>query len=192
MLGLGRDYKEFGVRVVPSRKSPDPKITVSSPSPSPVWHYGVIDTRRRRDDYNASARDRTMLKVYFLLSFFILLNSSYCDPQKQDQRLSSLESEVKQLKDKVAKLEQKQAARPEHNYELRKEGSRTFRFDPATGDMCIQLTSPADWKIKETRSKGCDCTDAFKHWEGMSLETDQLRQSAQNYYDHAVKSACGT
>jgi hypothetical protein len=33
------------------------------------------------------------------------VNSDDCDPQKQNQRISSLESEVKQLKDKVAELE---------------------------------------------------------------------------------------
>jgi hypothetical protein len=80
-----------------------------------------------------------MLRIGFLLSLLLLVNSDDCDPQKQNQRISSLESEVKQLKDKVAELEQKQPATPEHRYELRNEGFRTFRFDPATGDTCIQL-----------------------------------------------------
>jgi hypothetical protein len=130
-----------------------------------------------------------MLRIGFLLSLLLLVNGDDCDPQKQNQRISSLESEVKQLKDQVAELEQKQAAAPEHHYELRSEGSRTFRFDPATGDTCIQLASDADWKRKETKEHSCDCTDAFQHWEGMAGRTDQEQQ---NYYNHVVKSACGT
>jgi hypothetical protein len=57
-----------------------------------------------------SARSRTMLRIGFVLSLLLLVNSDDCDPQKQNQRISSLESEVKQLKDKVAELEQKQAS----------------------------------------------------------------------------------
>jgi hypothetical protein len=129
-----------------------------------------------------------VLKVCFLLSFFVLLNSSDCDPQKQDQRISSLESDVKQLKDKVAELEQKQTATPEHHYELRNEGFRTFRFDPATGDTCIKLTSEADWKRKETKEQSCACTDASEHYLTMQLGTD----AAQGYFDTIVKPACGT
>lgn len=132
-----------------------------------------------------------MLRIGFLLSLLLLVNTDDCDPQKQNQRISSLESEVKQLKDKVAELEQKQAAVPEHHYELRSEGSRTFRFDPATGDTCIQLASDADWKRKETKEHSCDCTDAFQRWEGMPTRTDQQQQTAQNYYNILVKPACG-
>jgi hypothetical protein len=132
-----------------------------------------------------------MLKVCFLLSLFILLNSSDCDPQKQDQRISSLEAEVKQLKDKVAELEQKQTATPEHHYELRNEGFRTFRFDPATGDTCIKLTSTADWKRKETMSQSCACTDASQQWLDMPKVNDQQQKAANNYFDVIVKPACG-
>jgi hypothetical protein len=130
-----------------------------------------------------------MLRIGFVPSLLLLVNSDDCDPQKQNQRISSLESEVKQLKDKVAELEQKQTATPEHHYELRNEGFRTFRFDSATGDTCIKLTSEADWKRKETKEQSCDCTDAFQHWEGIVGRTDQEQQ---NYYNHAVKRACGT
>jgi hypothetical protein len=118
-----------------------------------------------------------MLRTGFVLSFLLLVNSDDCDPQKQNQRISSLEAEVKQLKGKVAELEQKQAGVPEHLYELRSEGSRTFRFDPATGEICIQLAPDADWKRKEIKEHSCDCTDAFQHWEGMAGRTDQEQQN---------------
>jgi hypothetical protein len=128
-----------------------------------------------------------MLRIGFVLSLLLLVNSDDCDPQKQNQRISSLESEVKQLKDKVAELERNQAATPEHHYELRNEGFRTFRFDPATGDICIQLTSDADWKRKETKAQSCACTDASEHYLTMQLGTD----AAQGYFDTIVKPACG-
>lgn len=128
-----------------------------------------------------------MLRIGFVLSLVLLVNSDDCDPQKQNQRISSLESEVKQLKDKVAELEQKQTAAPEHHYELRNEGFRTFRFDPATGDTCIKLTSTADWKRKETKAQSCECTDASDQYLKMQMWTDE----AKNYYAYAVKPACG-
>jgi len=129
-----------------------------------------------------------MLRIGFLLSLLLLVSGDDCDPQKQNQRISSLESEVKQLKDKVTELEQKQAAVPDHHYELRNEGFRTFRFDPATGDTCIQLTSDADWKRKETKAQSCACTDASEHYLTMQIGTD----SAQSYFNTIVKPACGT
>lgn len=128
-----------------------------------------------------------MLRIGFVLSLVLLVNSNDCDPQKQDQRISSLEAEVKQLKDKVAELERKQAAAPEHRYELRSEGFRTFRFDPSTGETCIQLTSDADWKRKETKAQSCACTDASEHYLTMQLGTDP----AQSYFNTIVQPACG-
>lgn len=132
-----------------------------------------------------------MLRIGFVLSLVLLVNSDDCDPQKQDQRISCLESDVKQLKDKVAELE-KQKATPEHHYELRNEGFRTFRFDPATGDTCIQLTSTADWKRKETKTQSCECRDITEIYLAMPRVTDQQQKGAEDYYNFMVKSACGT
>src|SRR5713101_3671076 len=108
-----------------------------------------------------------MLKVSCcLLSVFALLTSTGCDLQKQDDKIRSLEADVKQLKAEVAALKQKPQA-PEHHYELRNQGLRTWRFDPATGDTCIQLTATTDWKSKETKSQSCACSDAMQHWMEM-------------------------
>ena len=132
-----------------------------------------------------------MLRIGFVLSLLLLVNSDDCDPQKQNQRISSLESEVKQLKDKVAELERKQAATPEHHYELRNEGFRTWRFDSATGETCIQLTSEADWKRKETKAESCDCADKSQHYTEMPGGNDQREKTADNYYKFVVQPACG-
>ena len=133
-----------------------------------------------------------MLKAIFLLSLFVLLDSDDCDPHKQNEKIRSLEADVKQLKTDVNELKQKQEkAASEHHYELRNEGFRTFRFDPATGDTCIQLTNPADWKRKETKAQSCDCSDKTQHYVEMPSGTDQQEKSSQFYYNFIVKPACG-
>lgn len=142
-------------------------------------------------DYTALSEDKIMVKIAFLLSLFILLDSSDCDPQKQDERTRALETDVKQLKVDVAELKQRQNAVPEHHYELRNEGTRTFRFDSATGETCIQLASADDWKRKETKLQSCDCTDSSARYSAMPQRSDAERMSAQNYYDILVKPACG-
>jgi hypothetical protein len=48
-----------------------------------------------------------MLKAAFIVSLFILLDASECDPQKQDARIGLLEADVRQLKAEVAELKEK-------------------------------------------------------------------------------------
>ena len=129
-----------------------------------------------------------MLKLGFLLCLLILLQSSDCNSQKQDQRITSLESDVKQLKADIAELKQKKAE-PEHHYELRSEGFRTFRFDPATGETCIQLTTDADWKRKGTKAQSCNCYDLRQQFLEMPRNTDAERQYATTFSGF-VKDAC--
>lgn len=126
-----------------------------------------------------------MHKAIFLTCLVVLVNSSGCDQQEQDKRIRSLESAVQQLKADVIQLKLKP---PEHHYELRAEGLRTWRFDPATGN--IQLTSEADWKRKETKSQSCECADKTQHYVEMP-NTEQLNKLADQYYNFQVKPACG-
>jgi len=129
-----------------------------------------------------------MPKAMLLFCLLILLDTSDCDTQKQSDRINSLEADVKQLKIAVAELKQKPS---EHHYELRTEGSRTFRFDPATGRTCIQLTSDADWKRKETQFQSCDCHDKTDHWLKMPNDTAEREKQVETYYERFVRSACG-
>lgn len=129
-----------------------------------------------------------MRRAAFVVSILIVLNSSDCDPQKQNNRISQLEADVKQLKADVVELKQKPR---EHHYELRNEGFRTWRFDPTTGDTCIQLTSEADWKRKQTMSESCGCADSYDRWYQMPKNTNEEKQAASNYYEWFVKSSCG-
>jgi len=129
-----------------------------------------------------------MSKATLMLCLLILLDTSDCDPQKQNEKINALEADVKQLKIEVAQLKQKP---PEHHYELRSEGFRTFRFDPSTGETCIQLTSPADWKRKETKAQSCECSDESQEWTKMPKGTDEERTAASTIYNLMVKPACG-
>jgi hypothetical protein len=67
------------------------------------------------------------------------------------------DEQIKDLTAKVAVLEAKPKA--EHHYEFRDQGYRTWRFDPATGTSCIQLTTNADWKKPETIRQSCQYRD---------------------------------
>ena len=76
-------------------------------------------------------------------------------PSTKEQRQQKQAQEIPQLKTQIAELEKK----PEHQYELRNVALRTWRFDPATGDSCIQLTTEADWKKAETIRQSCEYQD---------------------------------
>jgi hypothetical protein len=66
------------------------------------------------------------------------------------------DEKIQELTKRVTALEQKPVV---HHYELRNEGSRVFRFDPDSGQSCISLASPADWKNPETTRQGCPYQD---------------------------------
>ena len=77
-------------------------------------------------------------------------------PSDADKKQQQQAQEIQELKTRIAELENK---KPEHHYELRTLGYRTWRFDPATGDSCIQFSTDADWKKVETIRQGCEYQD---------------------------------
>jgi hypothetical protein len=82
-------------------------------------------------------------------------------PDSRDER-------VKQLSARIAELEAKPV---EHHYELRNEGSRSFRFDPTTGESCIQLATKEDWKHLETQRQSCPYEDFMKEHPDTAIAT---------------------
>jgi hypothetical protein len=101
----------------------------------------------------------------FLLCLCAGLVSLGCDEYVERSKYDDAAKEASQAK---LELEQTKAAleackkKPEHHYELRNEGFRTFRFDSSTGDTCIKLTSDADWKRPETIREGCQYQDYLR------------------------------
>lgn len=93
------------------------------------------------------------------------------------------DQQIKELSEKVATLEAKPKA--EHHYELRNDGLRTFRFDPETGETCIQLTTKQDWKRPETIRQGCQ----YQDWVNASGATGRDTLSAECLLVN-VKTAC--
>ena len=88
-----------------------------------------------------------------LLGFVACQDSAKADgPKPPDPR----DQQIQELKTRLAQLESKPK---EHHYELRQEGLRTFRFNPETGDTCIQLTTPQDWKKADTIRQSCTYVD---------------------------------
>ncbi len=82
----------------------------------------------------------------------------------------------------AAKNAEKPGPPKEHHYQLVKEGYRTFRFDPSTGDTCIQLTTPEDWKRPETKRQQCEYLDALRDAGAGSLSLDQIH-AINCFYD---------
>ena len=81
----------------------------------------------------------------------------YVEKQKYDK----LTQENADLKKQLAQKEEEIKNTPHHHYSLHADGFRTFRFDSDTGQTCIQLTTPTDWKRPDVKSQSCDCTDLF-------------------------------
>jgi hypothetical protein len=93
---------------------------------------------------------------YGLYAYFDKKPSETDQKQQQQQQQAQ---EIQELKAKITELENK---KPEHRYELRTLGFRTWRFDPATGDSCIQFSTATDWKKAETKRQGCEYQDMVK------------------------------
>jgi hypothetical protein len=83
--------------------------------------------------------------------------AGYIEKAKYDK----LEQQNAELKKQLAQKDEEIRKAPHHHYSLHIEGFRTFRFDSDTGQTCIQLTTPADWKQKETKLQSCNCQDLF-------------------------------
>jgi hypothetical protein len=127
----------------------------------------------------------------FLLCLCAGLVCSGCDQFVEREKYDAATKEAAQAKQELEKtkaaLEACKQKPPEHHYELRQEGLRTFRFDPATGETCVKLTSPADWKKPETIRQGCEYLD----YVNANPYSDEIKTTnfAECYFV-GVKSSC--
>lgn len=90
-----------------------------------------------------------------LLTLCACEDLGYVEKAKYDQEVR----ENADLKKQLAQKDDEIKNTPKHHYSLHREGFRTFRFDADTGETCVQLTTPADWKNPDVKRQSCDCTD---------------------------------
>ena len=110
------------------------------------------------------------LLIFLLLSLCACEQAGYIEKAKYDK----LVQENAELKKQLAEKEEEIKKTPRHHYSLHREGLRTFRFDADTGQTCVQLTSPEDWKRKDTKEQSCDCQDLLA--EGIGQSGDDVRK----------------
>jgi hypothetical protein len=59
-------------------------------------------------------------------------------------------------KDELKKVrEQAELGKHINRYQMRTEGYRTWRFDTATGKLCLLLTSESEWKNLDIAGENC-------------------------------------
>jgi hypothetical protein len=85
--------------------------------------------------------------------------AKYDESQKQ---VSSLTKQLKEMTDNTMEANSKWAECRAHKYQLVPSGMRTWRFDTVTGKSCVQLTTAADWKSKNTKAESCACEDLLQ------------------------------
>ncbi len=122
------------------------------------------------------------LIVLGVIGYGIWAGVSWGKDKLSDHAADPRDQEIKELK---ARIDQLEAKPKEHHYELRNDGLRTFRFDPETGDTCIQLTTKDDWKRTETIRQGCPYNDFLANHQNDPKAYDK----AECWYVNS-KSAC--
>jgi hypothetical protein len=105
-----------------------------------------------------------MKNVTFVLAALMLFCLSACDQyqvidtQDANKKLINLKTcncEVLS-KDELKKLqEQAELGKHINRYQMRTEGYRTWRFDTATGKICLLLTIDSEWKKPDVELQNC-------------------------------------
>lgn len=97
-----------------------------------------------------------MIRVLAVIIACGLVGCQDAKPTGPSPREKAQDDKIQELAKRITALEQKPV---QHHYELRNQGSRSFRFDPDTGNSCISLASPTDWKNPDTVRQGCHYQD---------------------------------
>jgi hypothetical protein len=115
-----------------------------------------------------------------ILVGFCLISSLGCDEYVEKSKYDESQKQTADLKKQLAetsnelkKAQQTIAEYQSHKYQFMNVTGRTWRFDTITGRSCIQLTSEADWKRKDTKGESCDCLDLF---DGSTSPDEGLRK----------------
>jgi len=126
-----------------------------------------------------------MKTLLIVLLACVIWGSIACTTDAPAAASDARDQQIKALQQRLSQLENQPK---EHHYELRVDGLRTFRFDPTTGDTCIQLTTNTDWKKPETVRQGCQYQDFLAN---SANEPGRGYMKAECWFV-GVKSACQT
>jgi hypothetical protein len=96
-----------------------------------------------------------------LVLALVLCLLTACEEYVPKSKYDQLAKTNAELSKQLSELQESAKKTPHHHYSLHREGLRTFRFDADTGETCIQLTTPDDWKRKETKQQSCQCSDLY-------------------------------
>jgi len=101
---------------------------------------------------------------YCLLLIAALLFTMSCDQYQvvdthdQDTKLINTKTcncEIVSKEEMKTLREQAELGKHVNRYQMRNEGIRTWRFDTATGKVCLLLTTDWDWKKPDVESSNC-------------------------------------
>lgn len=127
------------------------------------------------------------MKLWIVVSSTLLAVG--CSTGKASPPLESPEAaRIRALEARVAALE---TVKPAHQYQLSVQGFRTFRFDPATGESCLQFTTVDDWKTQRAKEQSCDCFDRTQEYDAIPNKDRADEDRADRFYRRLVAPACG-
>lgn len=131
-----------------------------------------------------------LVLVAVLVSLFFPSSCNrYVEKSKYDESQAELAQTKKQLEEAQKQVNDLSA----HKFSTYQGGSRTWRFDSATGDTCILLASDADWKRKETKEQSCNCADNRAEYfkELFAAQPEEDRKLIRENWKPILQDACG-
>jgi len=106
-----------------------------------------------------NAHSLSIALTAFLAVFLLTGCDAYVEKEKYDvsqKETADLRTQVADLQESLRKAQEQVAQCQAHKYEVFHKGLRTWRLDTVTGNTCILLTTPEDWKKAETKLQECD------------------------------------
>ena len=130
------------------------------------------------------------------LILFSTACNSYVERSKYEELQRQLEKAKAELGESKRQLEEAKKQITEvsgQKFSTYRDGSRTWRFNSATGETCILLAAEWDWKNKKTKMQSCDCQDTrASYWKALQdANAGEDRKLGIDGWGPWVKESCG-
>jgi len=100
------------------------------------------------------------ISMALFLTLALLLTA--CDDYVEKPKYEALQKETADLKQQLAESQESLRKAQEqvaeclvHKYQTFENGIRTWRLDTVTGNTCVLLTTPEDWKKPAIKNQSC-------------------------------------